>query len=232
MLPRHTTDPATAAATAPPRSAPMHLGSPAGELAACMRGAGIADRSDLAVLRVNGRPASLSDLIEPVTSVVMGIGGVVATPIAWWCRESNDSLLAITEQRQRARLLAALRAPGRRLHGVEVTDLSAEMTVTALVGARSTSILAALGALGADGDPRAVPPFSRATVDGSQVLVLLQSDRRALLIVPAADGERVRRAARAVGEPFGLTAVGTDAVTRFALHERVHAAQAGPVHGC
>src|SRR5579871_5393899 len=101
-----------------------HFGSPAGELAACLRAVGLADRSDLGVLTMTGGEAAISDLVEHATGVLLSVGGVVATADAWWCRAASDRVVTVTEPAARARILMSLRIPALRLHGLEVRDAS------------------------------------------------------------------------------------------------------------
>ena len=207
-----------------------HFGSPAGELAACLRAVGLADRSDLGVLGITASPVRLTELTERITGSAPAVGGVVATPDAWWCRETPDRVFAVAEPGARARLLAWLRTPAPRLHGVEVRDLSAETAAIAIVGLRTPEVLAALGLLGQAGDPRAAAPFSAQTVDEIPAHLLLQSDGHALLLVGTQDAERVWRAVELAGRPFALSLVGTDALRLLALHERTATTQSVGSH--
>jgi glycine cleavage system aminomethyltransferase T len=194
-----------------------------------MRGVGLADRSDVGVIAVTRRPARLSELVKPLTGAALEVGGVVAAPAAWWCLDTPGRLLAITEQAAHERLLATLQAPAWRLHGVDADDLSDETAVLALVGIHATDVLRDLGALGRGGDPRMVPPFTRVSVDGVQAGVLLQSDRRALLLARTDNAEQLWCAVRTAGGPYGLNLVGTDAARHFAVHERMVATQTSGV---
>jgi glycine cleavage system aminomethyltransferase T len=210
-------------------SVAAHFGSPAGELAACLRAVGLADRSDLGVLCITAGPARLSELIERVTGAAPAVGGVVATADAWWCRETADRAFVVAEPEARTRLLAWLRTPAPRVHGVEVRDLSEATAAIAVVGLRTADVLGALGLFGPAGDPRAAAPFSAQSVDDVPVHLLLQSDRHALLLVGTDGAEQVWRAVELAGRPFALSLVGTDALRLLALHERTATTQsAGP----
>lgn len=204
-----------------------HFGSPLSELSACLRAVGLADRSDLGVLTMTGPPASLTDLIDHATGTPLAVGGVVARPDAWWCRAAAGEVLAVTEPSAGARLLTALRMPAARLHGLEVRDASAETAAIAIVGHRTAEVLAALGVLGPGGDPRAVPPFTTQAVAGVPVRLLLQHDRRALLLVATDAAPSVWAAVEAAGHAFGLSLVGTEALRLLALNERMTVNQSG-----
>jgi len=113
-----------------------------------------------------------------------------------------------------------LRAAARPLAGVRVEDASAALAAIAVVGRRAVDVLAALGALGPDDDLRSAPPFGGVRLAGADVSVLLESDRRALLVTDTADADRVWRAVEEAGRGFGISCVGLDAVERFALLDR------------
>jgi glycine cleavage system aminomethyltransferase T len=191
------------------------------------RAVGLADRSDLGVLTMTGAAASLSELVGHTTGTSLAVGGVVASADTWWCRASAGEVVTVTEPPARARILTTLRMPTARLHGLDVRDASAEMAAIAVVGRRAADVLAALGLLGSAGDPRAVAPFTSQTLAGAPVRLLLQTDRRALVLAPTAEAERVWEAIQTAGRPFGLSLVGTDALRLLALQERVATAQSG-----
>jgi len=197
-----------------------HYGSPAGEVAVCVRMVGLADRSDVGKLVVTGRPVSVAGLIRRLIGESLAPAGVSFTAAGYWCAASAERVIVICESARRAHLLDVLRAEARRLPGVDVTDRSAELSAIALLGRHTMSVLAALGALGPGGDPRSAPPFGRASVGGADVHVLLQSDRRALILTEPEDADRVWRAAEEAGQPFGLSPVGSEAVQRFTLLDR------------
>jgi glycine cleavage system aminomethyltransferase T len=117
-------------------------------------------------------------------------------------------------------MLEVLRGQAGRAPGVELRDESAAWAAIALVGRRAARVLAALGALGPDGDVRAARPFASVHIGGVPVDVLLQSDRRALLLVEPAGADLVWRACEAAGRPLGMSCVGSEAVERFAMLER------------
>jgi glycine cleavage system aminomethyltransferase T len=146
--------------------------------------------------------------------------GVATGAAAWWCAASPEQVIVLCEPERSSRLLGVLRAQARRIPGVEVDDVSASLSAIALVGRRVPEVLAALDALGPGGDPRTAAPFGSATIDGAGVRVLLQSDRRAVLLVEPAHADRVWHAVAEAGRPHGLSCVGAEAVERFALMDR------------
>jgi glycine cleavage system aminomethyltransferase T len=105
--------------------------------------------------------------------------------------------------------------------GVEVRDVSADVSIIALVGPRTARVLATVGALGAGGDPRVASPFAEVAIAGAEAHVLLQSDRRALVLVAPDKADHVWRALAAAGRDEGLSCVGLEAVERFAMLDRL-----------
>jgi glycine cleavage system aminomethyltransferase T len=197
---------------------PAHYGSPAGELAVCVRAVGIADRSDLGKLAVTGEPELLADLLLHVAGVSLAATGAVAHRAgAWWCAAAADRAIVLCEPARRAHLLDLLRATARRRPALRVDDLTTELSAIAVVGRAATRVLAELGALGPADDPRSVPPFGSLRIAGADVSVLLQSDESALLLVPAMHADRVWHAVERAGRPFVMGCVGIEALERFTL---------------
>lgn len=184
-----------------------HYGSPAGELAVCVRRVGIADRSDLGKLVVGGDRATVAELVD----------GHAASG-NWWCLEAPSRFVVLCEPQRRTRLRELLSAQARHLPGVEIVDATAAWCAIALVGRHALGVLRALGALDG-GDPRQTPP-QPARIGGAAVHVLMQSDRRALLLVDQLQAAAVWHATEAAGRPFGLSCVGSQAVARYTLLDR------------
>ncbi len=197
-----------------------HFGSSAAELAVCIQTVGLADRSDLGKILVTGKAAGVAQLVRRMTETSLAAEGVVLSDGAWWCAAAPDRVIVVCEPTTCGRLLDMLRTQARRLPGVEVTDGSTAWNAIAVVGRSAMQLLAALKALGPDGAVRTAAPFGRATIAGAEVHVLLQSDRRALLVVEAFGAGRVWREVEDAGRPLGLSLVGADAVHRFSLLDR------------
>lgn len=197
---------------------PSHYGSAAGELAVCVHAVGIADRSDLGKLVVNGEPGLVADLLLHVAGVSLAATGAVAERAgAWWCAAAADRVIVLCEPARRAKLLDLLRATARRRPSLRVDDVTTQLSAIGVVGRSTTRVLAGLGALGPAGDPRSVPPFGGLRIAGTDARALLQSDQSAVLLVPAADADRVWHAVERAGRPFGMACVGIEALERFTL---------------
>lgn len=194
---------------------PPHYGSPAGELAACVRGAGLADRSDVEVLELAGTALAVADVVEHATGWSLEPGGCACADGTWWCARSPGRVLVLCEPGSRSPVDTAGLPPG---HDVQVTDRSGEVAAIAVVGRAALELLATLGAVE---DVRLAPCFGTATVASTSVELLIQSDRRALLLAPRGAASRVWSAVESAGRPFGLCYVGTEALARFMLLERM-----------
>lgn len=198
-----------------------HYGSAAGELAACVSAVGLADRSDLAKLVLEGPPEQLRHLSGRLTGHEVASGGAVVSGGAWWCAESPERMLVICDAGRGDRLHAMLHARVARRSAVTLTDRSTELAALAVVGRRASALLAELGVYGESGDPRHVPPFTAHAGTGADVLWLLESDDKALALMAAADAPAVWHTIERAGQRFGLCAVGQEALARYALIRRI-----------
>jgi glycine cleavage system aminomethyltransferase T len=197
-----------------------NYGSAAGELAACVSAVGLADRSDLATLVLEGPSAQLGHLSQRLTGTEVAPGGAVLSGGAWWCAESAERMLVVCDAPRGDRLHAVLRARVSRRSAVSLTDRSAVMTALAVVGRRTPALLAGLGVYGESGNPRHVPPLTAHAVTGADVLWLLQSDDQALALMAAGDAPAVWHAIERAGRRHGLCAVGQEALARYGLARR------------
>jgi glycine cleavage system aminomethyltransferase T len=198
-----------------------NYGSAAGELAACVSAVGLADRSDLAKLVLEGPPVQLQHLAQRLTGSQVAPGGAVPSGGAWWCAESPERMLVLCDASRGDRLHAVLHARVARRSAVTLTDRSADLAALAVVGRRTSALLAELGVYGDSGNPRHVPPLTAHSGTGADVLWLLESDDKALALIAAADAPAVWHTIERAGQRFGLCAVGQDALARYALIRRI-----------
>ncbi len=197
-----------------------HYGSAAGELAACVSAVGLADRSDLAKLVLEGPPGQLQHLAQRLTGSEIVPGGAVSSAGAWWCAERPERMLVICDASRGERLRAVLHARVARRSAVSLVDHSADLAALAVVGRHASALLAELGVYGASGNPRHVPPLTAHTGAGAEVLWLLESDDKALAVMASADAPTVWHTIERAGQGFGLCAVGQEALARYALIRR------------
>ena len=204
----------------------VNYGSAAGELAVCVRAVGLVDRSELTKLALEAPSAQLGHLLVRLTGRVVALGGALQTDEGWWCRAAADRVIVLSEPVAGVRLGERLRHQAQVLHHVSITtlDLSDEWAAIALIGPGTPDLLRALGAYGEAGDPRVAAPFGAGTVEGVDVMWLLESDRKALALVTRADAADLWRALEDAGRPFGISCVGHEAARRYALLERSAAA--------
>jgi glycine cleavage system aminomethyltransferase T len=198
-----------------------NYGSAAGELAACVSAVGLADCSDLAKLTLTGPPEQLRHLAQRLTGSELAPGGAVPSGGAWWCAESPERILVVCEASRGDRLHAVLQARVARRSVVTLTDRSADLAALAVVGRHASALLAELGVYGESGNPRHVPPLTAHTGTGAEVLWLLESDHKALALMPAADAPTVWHSIERAGQRFGLCAVGQEALARYGLIRRI-----------
>jgi glycine cleavage system aminomethyltransferase T len=204
----------------------VSYGSAAGELAACVTRAGIADSSQLTKLELSGPAASLADLVQRATGSMLAPGGVVHAGGAWWCGADvrgyggTDRVIVLSEPCVGARIRDLLSAHTAQLPAIEVHDRSLEWNAITVVGIAAASVLRALGVFGPCGDPRHVPPFTTGRLGGADAIWLLESEHRALVLVSASHADAAWREIELVGRPLQICCVGQDAIARYALLER------------
>jgi glycine cleavage system aminomethyltransferase T len=209
------------------RSAAIHYGSAAGELAVCVSAVGLADRSDLATLALEAPSGQLVQLTSRLAGGEIAPGGALDAAGAWWCGAAPDTLVVVCRAEVRRRLIERLRV--HAAHQLSLRVLSVDFVALGLLGPRTPDVLRALGVYGANGDPRTVSPFGRSTIAGTGAWWLLESDRSALLLVDRERAGEVWRAIERAGRPFGLSCVGQEAAGRYALLERTRSRAAALV---
>jgi hypothetical protein len=192
----------------------------------CVRTVGLVDRSELSTLALEAPPAQLAALMTRLVGATVAPGGLVCAGGAWWCGEAPDRVMVVCEARMAGRLVDSLHAVAAR--HVAVHDLSDELVAVGLLGTGTGKVLSALGVYGPSGDPRHATPFGRGSVDGIPVAWLLESDRRALALVPRGQAGDAWLAIERAGRPFGISCVGHEAACRYALMERLRPAT--PAH--
>lgn len=209
------------------RAVAAHFGSPAGEIAICARGVGVALRSDLAVYRFSGASSLLDDMIRDLTGVTVVPHGCTEACGSWWCRESATRLLLVGTPDDTQRVVKHVQRFRGRVIDVHETALA----VIELAGRRTSSLLQTLGAYGPAGAARATPPFSPALISETPVWWLLESAESAYLLVDALATPCAWRAITDAGSAFGAGRVGRDAVERYRVGASV-SSRAAPTLRC
>jgi glycine cleavage system aminomethyltransferase T len=202
------------------RSVAVSYGSAAGELAVCVRAVGLVDRSDLTKLALEAPPAQLRHLVARLAGTDVAVGGAVHAGGAWWCGAAPDRVVVLCDSATGIRMRERLLTQSLFHVSLTVRDRSDEWAAIALIGRSAPKLLGALDAYGESGDPRSVAPFTTGTVDGVELLWLFESDHRALALVHREHAATVWRALEATGRRFGISCVGQDAASRYALLDR------------
>lgn len=217
------------------RAVAANYGSAAGELAACVRGAGLADCSELTKLELAGPPRALAAFAARLIGAEIAPGGALFAGGVWWCgvgasacddtswahRHADlERLIAVCEPSAGRRLQSRLLAFAEQRPNLTLRDRSRDWAALALVGRRAGELLAKLGVYGPSGDPRQTAPFGAHPVGGVPARWLLQSDRRAVVLVDREQADLAWRAIEREGRALGVCCVGKDALARHALIER------------
>ena len=182
-----------------------HYGSPPGEMAACMRSVGLADRSDYGVLELRGDREQLDRALaarlgDPPPAVGSGrrLRGV------WYLRTDARHALLVGPH---AALEPAI-GRGRDRCDVPHRDIGASLAIAGIVGPRAARLLAAaglpeltIGAIGGDAGDRGV------------VAILREGQRSYLALVRADAADAFWARLLTAGEPLGAAFVGHDALT-------------------
>ncbi|MGA9858610.1 MAG: hypothetical protein WBQ18_12160 [Solirubrobacteraceae bacterium] len=199
------------------RTVVADYGSAAGELAACVTAVGIADCSQLTKLSLDGPPTQLRSLATQLAGTELAPGGAAFNGGAWWCAEGAARIVVLCDPRIGHRLAMQLHARVDRRANVTLTDHTDDWAAIAVVGRRARDLLSVLGVYGESGDPRHAAPFTGHTVTGAELLWLLESDSRAVALMPTDAAASVWHAIEHAGQPLGICAVGAEAVARYAL---------------
>ncbi len=227
----------------------VSYGSPAGELAACVSAAGMADSSALTKLELSGPRARLGQFLTRETGHGVAAGGVVQSAGAWWCGVDDDGagvtdqadataldipgagdpavarfgaerVIVLAEPRLGARLSAHLSARVAREPGLRLSDRTDEWSAITILGRATPGVLSSLGVFGESGELHGVPPFTTGRLAGEWALWLLQSEHRALALVPRVHADDAWHAIEHAGRGQHICCVGQDAVTRYELLEQ------------
>jgi glycine cleavage system aminomethyltransferase T len=198
----------------------LNYGSAAGELAACVTAAGMADCSWLSHLELSGPIDLVDDAVRGVTGSTVAAGGALPAVSAWWCGSAGGRVIVLCERAIGERLRGLLDAFRSRDPRLRTIDRSSEWATLAVVGRRAGHVLTTLGVYGAAADPRSVPPFAAASAGLVPARWLLASDHRAVALVPRVRAGEAWQAIERAGRSVGICCVGRDALERYAVLDR------------
>ena len=143
---------------------------------------------------------------------------------AWWCGDAPGRVIVLSDPDTGSRLRDRLHADARRFVHMAVHDASAELAAIGLLGRNADAVLARARSIRRVRRPSRGAPFAHGSIDGIPASWLLQSDRRALALVPREHAGEAWLAIERAGRPFGISCVGQEAVSRYALLERTRPA--------
>jgi glycine cleavage system aminomethyltransferase T len=191
-------------------------GSVAGELAACVKRVGLADRPDLDVLELRGSDAWLDHgLSQAIGGPAPAPGAATRSADAWCCRIAPDHALVVGPAASVGRWRRIARE--RVVAGSQVTsaDLGSIYAGACLIGPRAWQLLARAG-LPSD---LAVGAVRAGSLGRTPAIVLHEATERYLLLAGTSPDELWRKLFQA-GRPLGLARVGRDALERLTAAER------------
>jgi len=195
----------------------LNFGSAAGELAACVHGVGLADRSEVAKLALEAPAAQLSDLVALLAGRGLAAGQAFYAHGAWWCGAAPGRAVILCDRPIADRLRESLGSQRLRRFAPSVQDRSHDWAAIELIGRDAPKLLAELGAYDDPAATRPGPSFTTGTVNGVMVHWLLESDHDALALVRRADALVTWQAIDRVGRAYGIAYVGQEAAARYRL---------------
>ena len=197
-----------------------HYGSAASELAVCVKSVGIADRSDLETLVLEGREAWLEHaLARAVGDRVPVPGQAVRVAGTWCCRTGPERALVIGAHGSVARWRRFAREAVVAGSAISCAGLGADVTAVSLVGPRAADVLRLAGLPHAFG----VAEVRTGELGGAATTLLREDPQRFLALVGASPSDAAWDALFAAGRPLGLSYVGCEALERLAAVPRPYA---------
>jgi glycine cleavage system aminomethyltransferase T len=185
-----------------------HYGSVPGEIAACMKSVGLADRSELGTLELRAATSLLDRVLsERLGDPPVAPGAARRLRDVWYLRvDARRALLVGTHA---ALACDPMIGKGPDRADLSCNDISAAVAIVSVVGPRAGRLMASAGLP----DDLAIGAIGRDPEDPSVIAILRQSQRRILVLAraPAIDGLWSRLLA--AGEPLGAAFVGRDALT-------------------
>ncbi len=199
-------------------SVAAHYGSAAAELTVCVTGAGVAVRSDLDVLELDGDAAWLDRALQDALGVPALLpGSAVRAATAWCCLVESERALVIGTPVEIARCMRLAQQQAIRVgHSIGHADRSAATTALTLVGPRASALLARAGLPG----DLPVASVRACSLPSGPAVLLRESAARFLLLVAEDRAADAWRELFAVGRPLGLSFVGLEALERLAAADR------------
>lgn len=193
-----------------------HFGSAAGELSVCQRSVGLADRSHLGKLELQGDADSVAQVVGDVAERALGTTGTAARGArAWWCLLTPRRVLVLADSPDHARVRERLEDAAARAPSATVADVTMGFAAIAVVGPAARQLLSRVSA--ADLSPSAWPEGDVRPITLGEVrsALLRDGDDRFVAVVGSAYAVGVWAALEAAGHPLGASCVGHEALDRL-----------------
>jgi heterotetrameric sarcosine oxidase gamma subunit len=191
---------------------PIDFGSPAEEAEACQSGVGIAERSAIGKLEVQGAPAAIASLLDrlfaagPEDAPAPGSAAPLDDGLLW--RSSPDRVLAICEPAATPRLRARLRGACEASPGCGLVELTAGLAAIELRGPKAPELLERLTAIDVRDRRLPVGGVRGGAVAEVPATLLRIADEAFLVLVAAPEAPDAWEIALDAGAPLGLRPVG------------------------
>lgn len=193
------------------------------EAAACRTAVGVADRSCLGKLELQGNPATVASIVATLADgAALELGQAVLDDGVWWCPLTTTRVLAVTPPEATARVRAALEAAGAAGPFASVIELTSAFGSNAVVGPLARETFARVTAL--DLRPDRFPPgaFAPVSVARTPGMLLREGGDRFLHLFGAGYAHYTWTVFVDAAKHLGGRAVGDDAL-RAVIGERVAA---------
>lgn len=194
-----------------------HFGSPPGEIAACERTVGLADRSDLGKFELRGPRDDLDVLIGQLSGGEIRPGDALLAEGVWWCSVSRDHALAVCDPEHTDRVLATIEEAMRWVPGATVTDVTRSLAALGLFGPRTRELLEELCSSAPEFADDAPPELVVTRLASVPVMVLRTAPERAVVLTHRSRVGELWDDTERAGDPLGIARVGAQAVNRLPL---------------
>jgi glycine cleavage system aminomethyltransferase T len=199
------------------RPVPAHYGSAATELAVCVKGVGLALRSDLDTLGLSGHHAWLDHALgKTLGGRVPEAGTATAIAGALCCRIDAQHAVVAAPPGAAARWRRIAREAIVAGSPIALADRSTALAALSLVGPRGARVLERAG-LACELELLQVHAGS---LGGVSAVVAREAVERYLILVPEQLAAQAWRELVEAGREFGLSLVGSDALARLAAATR------------
>jgi glycine cleavage system aminomethyltransferase T len=194
-----------------------HFGSPPGELAACERAVGLADRSDLGKFELRGPRDDLDVLVGQLSGGEIRPGDALPVDGVWWCSVSREHALAVCDSDRTDGVREAIEAALRWVPGATVTDATRSLAGLGLFGPSTRAVLEELRSSSPEFSEDGTPELVVTRLAAVPVMVLRTTPEQAVVLTHRSRAAELWDDVERAGDPFGIARVGAQAVDRLPL---------------